>query len=185
MPAPYAGPPLPYRQLGRHLQLPAALPRAVSAAFADPAVGRLEAGALLYGVRAAEPGGPDLVHALVIPVQAAYRTHYRIPPDSIAAASIAARARGLVTLGQVHTHPGASVEHSWYDDRHAISVRAVSFVLPGYGRDTCDWLAHAGVHDWQNGWWHLLTVAQAQERVAFTGTPLEIIDLRTGEGHGP
>jgi hypothetical protein len=180
--APRCTPPQPYRPLGRHLHLPAVLPQAVSAAFAGPAAAGREAGALLYGVRTAQPGHADMVHALVIPAQAGHRTCYRIPPDSIAAASVATRSRGLVTLGQIHSHPGANVEHSWYDDRHAISVRAVSFVLPDYGRDPCDWFARAGVHDWQDDWWHLLTPAQARARVSFTAAPLEIIDLQTGEG---
>jgi hypothetical protein len=182
LPAPHAEPPVPYRQPDRNLHLPAALPQAVSAAFAGSAAAGREAGALLYGTRAAGSGHPDVVQALVIPAQAGRRAHYRVPPESIAAASAATRARGLVTLGQVHSHPGANVEHSWYDDRHAISVRAVSFVLPEYGRDACDWLAHAGVHDWQDGWWHLLTAGQARARVSFTDTPLQIIDLRAGEG---
>jgi proteasome lid subunit RPN8/RPN11 len=178
LPAPPAEPPQPYQQPGRHLHLPTALPQAVSAAFAGAAGARQEAGALLYGVRGTEAGQADVVYALVLPAQAGHRTHYRIPPESIAAASAATRARGLVTLGQVHSHPGQDIEHSWYDDRHAISTRAVSIVLPNYGRKAHDWLARAGVHDYQDDWWHLLTAEQAAERVSFTDTPLQIIDLR-------
>jgi hypothetical protein len=179
-----AKPPRPYKPTGRCLHLPAALPQAVSVAFAGPAADRREAGALLYGVRATSPGHADVVHALVISAQAGHRTHYRIPPESIAAASAVTRARGWVTLGQVHSHPGESVEHSWYDDRHAISARAVSFVLPSYGRGACDW-RRAGVHVYQNDWWHLLTAGQAAVRVSFTGTPLQIIDLRAPGGRIP
>jgi proteasome lid subunit RPN8/RPN11 len=181
LPAPHAEPPVPYQPPVRHLHLSAALPQAVSAAFAGPANARREAGALLYGTRATEAGHADVVQALVIPAQAGHRTHYRIPPESIAAASAATRGRGLVTLGQVHSHPCKDVEHSWYDDRNAISSRAVSFVLPHYGRDACDWLACAGVHDYQNDWWHLLTAGEAAARVSFTDSPLRIIDLRTPE----
>lgn len=179
LPAPRSGPPVPYQLPGRHLHLPAALPQAVSAAFAGPANAQREAGALLYGARATKPGHADVVQALVIPAQAGHHTHYRIPPESIAAASAATRAHGLVTLAQVHSHPGEDVEHSWYDDRHAISSRAVSFVLPHYGLDSCDWLTCAGVHDYQNDWWYLLTAGEAAARVSFTSAPMRIIDLRT------
>jgi Prokaryotic homologs of the JAB domain len=179
LPAPYAEPPKPYQQPGRHLHLPTALPQAVSAVFADAGGARQEAGALLYGVRSTGTGHADMVHALVIPAQDRHRTHYQIPPESITTASAATRAHGWVTLAQVHTHPGQDVEHSWYDDRHAISTRAVSFVLPHYGRHACDWLARAGVHDYQNDWWHQLTAEQAAARVSFLDAPLQILDLRT------
>lgn len=178
-PAPYAEPPQPYHQPDRHLRLPAALPKAVSAAFTNARDLRQETGALLYGVRSVEVGHADIVHALVIPAQVRHRTHYRIPAESIAAASAATRAHGWVTLAQVHTHPGAHVEHSWYDDRHAISTRAVSFVLPHYGRDTYGWFARVGVHDYQNDWWHQLTTEQVAARVSFIDAPLKVLDLRT------
>jgi proteasome lid subunit RPN8/RPN11 len=151
----------------------------VSAVFAEAVWARQEAGALLYGVGGTEVADADVVHALVVPAQIGHRAHYRIPPESIAVASAATRARGLVTIGQVHSHPGDDVEHSWYDDRHAISVRAVSFVLPHYGRDARDWLARVGVHDYQNDWWHQLTAEQVATRVSFTDAPLQILDLRT------
>ena len=177
-PGPYAEPSKPYAQPDRHLCLPASLSEAVSAAFCDEGGEPKEAGALLYGVRGAEAGDADMVHALVIPDQDRHRAHYRMPPESIAAASAATRAYGWVTLAQVHSHPGEHVEHSWYDDRHAISIRAVSFVLPDYGRHACDWLARAGVHDYQNDWWHQLTAKQAAARVSFMNAPLQIVDLR-------
>jgi hypothetical protein len=179
LPAPHTDPPLPYQQPGRHLQLPTALPQAVSTAFAEAADTQQEAGALLYGVRGIQVGDADVVHALVIPAQVGHRTHYRIPPESIGDASAVTRTHGWVTLGQVHSHPGEDVEHSWYDDRHAISTRAVSFVLPNYGRDADDWLACLGVHDYQDGWWHQLTAKQATARVSFADAPLQILDLRT------
>jgi proteasome lid subunit RPN8/RPN11 len=180
--APHAEPPQSYRHPGRHLHLPDALPQAVSAAFAEAGAAEQEAGALLYGVRAADADDTDVVHALVIPAQMGHRTHYRIPPESIAAASAVTRPLGLVTVGQVHSHPGENVEHSWYDDRHAISTRAVSFVLPRYGRDARDWLARVGVHDYQDDWWHHLTAEQVTALVSFTDAPLKILDLRTPDG---
>jgi Prokaryotic homologs of the JAB domain len=174
----HADPPSAYRQSLRHLRLPAAVPQAVSTAFAQAAEACQEAGALLYGVRGSQAGAPDVTHALVIPAQSGHRTYYRVPHDSIAAASAATRMFGWVTLGQLHSHPGQDVEHSWYDDRHAISIRTVSFVLPNYGRDPGDWPARIGVHEYQDGWWHLLTTEQSAVRISFVHVPLQVIDLR-------
>ena len=152
LPAPHADPPLP-RHRGRHFRLPAALPHVVSSAFARPASARQEAGALLYGVRGTDvgdvdPAGPRLD---ILP-QIGHRTQYRIPLSR----SPPPRRRpapGLVTVGQVHSHPGEDVEHSWYDDRHAISTRAVSFVLPNYGLDAAvpGSLASASTTTWTAG----------------------------------
>lgn len=175
----------PYRITGRRLLLPTSLPRIAARAFADPAARRLEAGALLYGLRGGSPGDADTVKALVIPDQTRHHFHYRIPYEAIAAASALTRANGLVTLAQVHSHPGRNVLHSLYDDHHTISTRAVSFVLPRYGRRACDWIRCAGVHDYQDGHWHQLTAGQAAQRVSFVDGPLEVFDLReiSGEPH--
>jgi hypothetical protein len=184
LPPPSAEPPQPYRLLDRHLHLPSALPQAVSIALADASDAQQEAGALLYGIRRAEPSNADAVIAadtvcaLVIPAQNRHRTHYRMPYEAIAAASRTTLAQGWVTLAQVHTHPGERVEHSWYDDRHAISTRALSFVLPHYGRHASDWLERIGVHDYQDDWWHQLSRDQIAARVSFIDAPLRIFDLR-------
>jgi hypothetical protein len=159
--------------------LPASLPGAVARAFASAARARLEAGALLYGTRGSANGAADVVRALVVPQQEGHRARYYVPHAAIAAASAATIDHGWVTLGQLHSHPSGNVEHSWYDDRHAVSVRAISVVLPFYGRDPGDWPGRIGVHEYQDGWWHLLTAEQAAARVPFVGdAPLQVIDLR-------
>ena len=58
--------------------------------------------------------------------------------NAIADASGVTRARGWVAVGQLHSHPGRDVEHSWYDDENAISTRIVSIVVPGYARGPSD-----------------------------------------------
>jgi len=163
---------------GRRLLLPTSLPGAVTTALASMARARLEAGALLYGTRGSCRAA-DSVRGLVVPPQEGHRGWYHVPHAAIAAASAATLGRGWVTLAQLHSHPSAHVEHSWYDDRHAVSVRAISLVLPFYGRDPADWPGHIGVHEYQDGWWHLLTAGQAAKRISFVeDMPLEIIDLR-------
>jgi Prokaryotic homologs of the JAB domain len=167
-----------YQCNGMRLVLPDALPQAVTDAFSGSAQRGEEAGALLYGTRGSSPGHPDVVRAVLIPDQVGNRTHYRVPYDAIAAASAVTRSNGLVTLAQVHTHPGDDVEHSWYDDLHAISTRAISIVLPRYGRTIDNWLEYAGIHEYKDAWWHLLTADQAAQRVSFAAAPLQVIDLR-------
>ncbi len=174
-----AGPSAAWEDCGRRLLLPVGLPDAVARAFARQARAHLEAGALLYGTRGSGDGAADTVHGLVVPQQEGYRARYHVPHAAITAASAATIDRGWVTLAQLHSHPAADVEHSWYDDRHAVSVRAISIVLPFYGRDPGHWPGRTGVHEYQDGWWHLLTAGQAATRISFTDNPpLHIIDLR-------
>jgi hypothetical protein len=188
-PAPGSAPrgpadPPAWQDRGRRLLLPACLPGVIARTFAWQARARLEAGALLYGTRGGEREGADFVCGLVVPQQEGYRARYHVPHAAIAAASAATIDRGWVTLAQVHSHPAADVEHSWFDDRHAVSVRAISIVLPFYGRDPGRWPGRIGIHEYQDGWWHLLTAAQAATRISFTeNAPLHTIDLR-GEAHG-
>ena len=60
-------------------------------------------------------------------------------------------------LAQVHSHPGRWVEHSRYDDKMAMSRRALSLVIPFYGRyDAASCPAGVGVHECQDGYWHQL-----------------------------
>jgi hypothetical protein len=167
-----------YQAHGRSLRLPAMLPGAVARAFASSARARLEAGALLYGVRGSGEEAADEICALVVPEQEGHAGRYHVPHAAIAAASATTRDHGWVTLGQVHSHPGRNVEHSWYDDRHAVSVRAISLVLPFYGANPRDWPDQIGVHEYQDGWWHLLTTEQVARRITFTDLPMQVIDLR-------
>lgn len=192
-PAPHYDPPRPYFPTSTVLALPEGLPATITAllgtnkitADIDDADGDdagrtrgLEGGALLYGHRGRD-GQPDVVAGIVVPPQTRNRTNYRIAADGIDAASDATRDRGWVVLAQVHTHPGRNVEHSWYDDRNAISTKAVSLVVPFYGADPSYWLDSVGTHVFQRDWWHLLTPEQARTRVIFVDAPLLSLDLRT------
>lgn len=173
-------PPSAYRSPGRRLLLPGELPAAVVRAFTPAARRRREAFALLYGIRGAAAGDADAVCALVVPRQLGYQGRYLVPHAAMAAASAATISHGWVTLGQVHSHPSRDVEHSWYDDRHAVSLRAISIVLPFYGRYPVSWPGQIGVHEHQDGWWHLLSARQAGARITLAAAPLQIIDLQDG-----
>ena len=186
---PPASPPSAYAATGRRLLLPQALPldvqrlSAEDSAGPDPGetgAGDREFAAFLYGTRGAADR-PDIVHGLVVPDQARGARSYSVSADAVAGASGVTRARGWVAVGQLHSHPGRDVEHSWYDDENAISTRIVSIVVPGYARGPADprsWLDAAGVHEFQDGWWHLLTGSARRRRVSFADLPLEVVDLR-------
>jgi hypothetical protein len=184
---PPASPPSAYSATGRRLLLPPALPLAVQRLSAeDPAgpdlgeVSDREFAAFLYGTRGTA-GQPDIAHGLVVPDQTRGAKSYSVSSDAVAGAADVTRARRWVTVGQLHSHPARDVEHSWYDDENAISTRVISIVVPGYARGSADprsWLDVAGVHEFQCGWWHLLTGSARSQRVSFADLPLKVIDLR-------
>ena len=74
--------------------------------------------------------------------------------------------RGWRNLAQVHSHPARSTEHSWYDDEMIASKRSLSLVFPYYGRTAARWPDGIGIHEWQDGFWHLLGSGAATRRVA-------------------
>jgi hypothetical protein len=60
---------------------------------------------------------------------------------------------GLSLLGQVHTHPGDYVDHSFGDDEDAFMPKEnlLSLVVPNFGRDGMRPLARCGVHRFEAG----------------------------------
>ena len=96
------------------------------------------------------------------------------------AVSAATRPSGWVCLAQVHSHPGAFVEHSRYDDENASSQRILSMVIPNYGRWRRRWPKGLGVHECQNEYWHQLSDSDATLRVQIEPgrEKVTFIDLR-------
>lgn len=127
---------------------------------------RLEWCALLYGSRS---DNGSTVEAVIVPSQDNHWGYYDVSASAMAEAS---RAAGdLLLVGQVHAHPGEDVEHSPVDDRKAASVKILSFVVPFYGRKLPS-IDGVGVHEHQDGYWHLLTASASQHRVAIaSGAP--------------
>jgi hypothetical protein len=137
--------------------------------------GRLESSVFWYGPR---DGDQAVVAAVLTPQQIMTRGNYDV---SAAAMSemVALLEEDWKPLAQIHSHPGRSVEHSRYDDRMASSRRALSIVFPYYGDWSSCWPQGAGVHEWQNNYWHLLNPLIAEKRVLLLrgGTAL-VRDLR-------
>lgn len=129
-----------------------------------------------YGPRV--DGDVAVVTAVVVPKQQNARLNYHVPADAIVEMSAATRPLGLVTLVQVHTHPSSRVDHSAYDDENAISRNALSIVLPNYGMVSPQWPKEAGVHEFQGGVWHRLSVNQSYRRIEVVDGTVQLIDLR-------
>lgn len=139
---------------------------------------RVETCCFWYGVF--EINQSAVVQALVIPNQENRWGNFHISGDAMAAVSKATRAAGWRNLGQIHSHPGKLVEHSTYDDAHVNSRQSLSLVFPHYGMIKRTWPGGVGIHEYQNGFWHLLNEGDALARVQIFSSDAEIpvIDLR-------
>jgi hypothetical protein len=138
---------------------------------------RIEACCFWYGVRSDDGGGTVL--AVVVPKQRNTWGNYFVDAAAVAEMAAATQPRKWVNLGQVHTHPGVNVEHSRYDDANANSRRALSVVIPFYGRWQGPWPMGLGIHDFQDDYWHLLSDVDAAQRLALEDAgDAELLDLR-------
>jgi Prokaryotic homologs of the JAB domain len=138
---------------------------------------QLEACCFWYGDAADTDNGE--VRAVVVPRQLNHWGCYRVQADAMARISTATRTSRWCNLAQIHTHPGASVEHSRYDDSCANSRRALSFVFPFYGKWQGKWPEGVGVHEFQIDYWHYLSRENAARRVILIEAPsVQLIDVR-------
>lgn len=138
---------------------------------------RVEAGMFFYGERGVD--GVSLVRAVVVPRQRNHWGNYHVDADAMTAVAAAVRPTGWRNLAQLHSHPGAFVEHSSYDDEQANSRRALSIVVPWYGTDPAVWPSAVGIHEWQSDYWHLLGGGDAEARIRVEPRlDATLIDLR-------
>lgn len=171
-------PPLrPYQPSAAILDIPRPALSLMLNIFSTYASRRVEACCFLYG-----PASADHAHAaaeaVVVPRQSNSWGHYTVGADAIPRIAAATRPRGWRNLAQVHTHPGIEVEHSRYDDQHANSRRAMSFVVPVYGLWEGEWPEGIGVHEFQNDYWYLLSDEYAKRRTRLTDAHAVLVDTR-------
>ena len=166
---------LPYRPVPSVLSVPAKALNGTLSLLQRP--GAFESGAIWYGDRLEDGGG--VVRLVVAPRQIMRRFNYEIPADAVAEI-VRQLPESWRPLAQVHSHPGGLTEHSRYDDRMALSRRALSIVFPSYGRYRAEsFPAGVGVHECQEGYWHLLADDLAAVRVQIAaGDQVQIADLR-------
>jgi hypothetical protein len=125
--------------------------------------GQRESGAFWYGQR--DAAGSGIVKGVIAPQQAMAGGNYHVSPAAMTAMVDALPESGWKPLAQIHSHPGAGVEHSRYDDEMAASTRSLSIVFPFYGRWSGPWPHGIGVHEHQSEYWHLLSTDHAAHRV--------------------
>src|SRR5450830_160484 len=171
-------PTIPYRPARLSLEISQAVVDATMAAFESGARRQVEMCCFWYGVALAEDW--DRVLAIVIPPQLNSWGNYQVSQSAISKVFQATRPLGLRNLGQLHSHPGTTVEHSRYDDQMANSRKALSLVLPQYGRSGSSIGNSWGVHDFQNDYWHLLTAPEVSARITLIKDygPVPLLDLR-------
>lgn len=166
-------PPQPYRALDLQLRVPANAVTSTLSLLQRAA--RRESGLLWYGDR--DDAGNGTVTYVVAPRQRMSRGNYYISPEALAEV-VNRLPSHWKPLAQIHSHPGTWVEHSNYDDRLASSRRSLSLVFPSYGYTNTTFPAGVGVHEWQDGYWHLLTPEAATKRVVLIDGVVRIEDLR-------
>lgn len=138
--------------------------------------GAREAGVFWYGERTPEGG---CVSAVLAPRQRMERTWYDVTPDAMSEMVEVLRDTSWRPLAQIHSHPGPWVEHSLYDDKMVSNRRALSLVIPNYGRWSGPWPAGLGVHDFADNYWHLLGKADAARRIQLSpAADVRVVDLR-------
>ena len=130
-----------------------------------------------YGPR--DDAGNGTVCAVFVPRQRGSWGNYHVTPDAMIDLAHAVGERGWRNLAQVHSHPGVHVEHSRYDDKMASSRRALSLVFPRYGQWHDEWPRGIGIHEHQDGYWHLLELQSAARRIQLAGAEdIEFKDFR-------
>jgi hypothetical protein len=103
--------------------------------------------------------------------------HVICEPSAVSGAQRAAREYGLGIIGQLHSHPCDSTEHSVGDDSLVLMPfeGMLSVVAPWYGRVGLRPLHGLGVHQYQDGRWVLMSSESV--RASFTIMPTSF-DLR-------
>jgi len=115
---------------------------------------------------------------VVLPKQMNKRLNFTVSPEAVGEMSAATHPLSLINRAQVHTHPSRWVDHSPYDDEHAISRKALSIVLPRYGASIRAWPRGIGVHEFRNDAWRRLPSRQASQRIQIADGEVHVIDLR-------
>lgn len=138
--------------------------------------GRRESGVIWYGPR--DEQGCGIVRFVVAPRQKMHWGNYAISVEALTEI-VHQLPNGWKPLAQIHSHPEDWVEHSTYDDEMVSSHRILSLVFPFYGRRRSGgFLQGVGIHEWQNGYWHLLEGDDRAHRVQSTEGNVLVEDMR-------
>ena len=123
-------------------------------------------------------GARSIVTTCIAP--AATTTPHSFETSSFTNARVVAHlaSSDLELLGQVHSHPAATVDHSHGDDERALMPYEgfLSIVVPYYGRLGMTPLTCCGVHVFENGSFRRLARAEVESHFRVVDI---FIDLRT------
>lgn len=128
------------------------------------------------GIRSGEDG---VVVALTLPQAKLFSDHFEVSPDAMSQAGKHLRRFQVKRLMQIHTHPGAWVGHSPWDDAKAYSQLdgALSLVLPNHARARPRF-EDAGVHIRTHRGWEQLTKQRTAEMVRIVPSYMDFrVDL--------
>lgn len=119
-------------------------------------------GLVFWGGRKREDLG--VITTVVLPEVEHSHGRVHVSRRSYGIAGRRARERGLLLLGQVHSHPGSDVRHSDGDD-DLIGLPTegmLSVVVPNFGVGFQE-LSEAGIHQLQDGRWVLCSPESVEE----------------------
>lgn len=118
-----------------------------------------------------------IVTTVIVPGQIGSAGSFVVPHEAVRRMGGALRDHALMNVAQLHTHPGAWVGHSAWDDAEAYSRRdgALSIVWPQYG-ELLPSLEMWGVHECQDGRWVQLFREHLARRIQIVDS---VLDLRT------
>src|SRR5258708_5402764 len=111
--------PAPYVPAAKTLTLPTSALRATGTMLQR--AGARESAAFWHGPPAAAGTGP--VRAVIAPRQTMARGNYHVSPAGMSAMVDLLPDGTWKPLAQIHSHPGAGIEHSRYDDEMVASTR--------------------------------------------------------------
>jgi Prokaryotic homologs of the JAB domain len=165
--------PRPYTLGAARLNVPMKAMRATLAILQS--VGRRECGVFWYGPK--DNIGNGYVAYVAAPKQRMTWGNYHVSTDALNEV-VQHLSDDWKPVAQIHSHPGARVEHSNYDDRMMSSRKALSLVFPFYGRPVAAFPQSIGVHEFQIDYWHLLGAEAAARRVALCEGDVKLDDFR-------
>lgn len=119
----------------------------------------------------------DIVLSLVIPKALHSGGNFEVPAEQSAKVGKTLSSQELICLVQIHTHPGDSGIHSWYDDENTISKRNgfLSLVMPQFGNIGVYDLSNITVHECWNNKWQILDDNAKSKRIVIID---DFIDFR-------
>ena len=120
------------------------------------------------------------VKAVIVPETTSLPGRVTVPPESNFHVVRCLSSNGLIQLGQVHSHPGAWVDHSEGDDEWASFKRdgLLSIVVPSFGGGGMVPLKKCGVHRFDSGRFIRLSNKYVKNHFFFTEADALLYELR-------